>query len=82
MASSSSDSSIFSTESEASWEMTSEFDPKATYEACAPLHWDEEEWDFWAWLEDDKSLTDGSDSGSDDDDGDVSAVPPIKCRKF
>jgi hypothetical protein len=37
------------------------FDSKAAYEACAPLHWDAEEWDFWAWSEDDESLTDGED---------------------
>jgi hypothetical protein len=41
--------------------MTPEFDSKAAYEACAPLHWDAEEWDFWAWSEDDESLTDGED---------------------
>jgi hypothetical protein len=38
--------------------MTPEFDSKAAYEACAPLHWDAEEWDFWAWSEDDESQTD------------------------
>jgi hypothetical protein len=38
MASSSSDSFNLSIESEASREMSLEFDPKATYEACAPLH--------------------------------------------
>jgi hypothetical protein len=26
--------------------MTPEFDSKAAYKACAPLHWDAEEWDF------------------------------------
>jgi hypothetical protein len=46
MASSSSNSSNTSTESETSQEMTPEFDSKAAYEACAPLHWDAEEWDF------------------------------------
>jgi hypothetical protein len=51
MASSSSASSI----------ICAEFDPIATYEACAPLHWDAEEWDFQAWLEDDESLIDGED---------------------
>jgi hypothetical protein len=61
MASSSSDSSNPSTESETNREMTLEFDSKAAYEACAPLHWDAEEWDFWAWSEDDESLTDGED---------------------
>jgi hypothetical protein len=38
MASSSSDFSNSSTEYETSREMTPEFDSKATYEACAPLH--------------------------------------------
>jgi hypothetical protein len=38
MASSSSDSSNPSTESGISREMTPEFDFKAAYEACAPLH--------------------------------------------
>jgi hypothetical protein len=61
MASSSYDSSNSSTEPETSWEMTPEFDSKAAYEACAPLHRDAEEWDFWAWSEDDESLTDGED---------------------
>jgi hypothetical protein len=61
MVSSSSDFSNSSTESETSWEMTPEFNSKAAYEACAPLHWDVEEWDFWAWSEDDESLTDGED---------------------
>jgi hypothetical protein len=80
MASSSSDSSNPSIESESSREMTPEFDSKATYEACAPLHWDVEEWDFWAWSYDDKSLTDGEDLQflldeeleDEDDDDDVS----------
>jgi hypothetical protein len=75
MASSSSDSSNPSTESETSREMTPEFDSKAAYEACAPLHWDTEEWDFWAWSEDDESLTDGEDlqfllDGELEDEGD------------
>jgi hypothetical protein len=61
MASSFSDSSNLSIESEASREMSPELDPKATYKACAPLHWDAKEWDFWVWSEDDKSLTDGED---------------------
>jgi hypothetical protein len=80
MASSSSDSSNFSIVSETSREMTPEFDPMAAYEACAPLHWDAEEWNFWAWSEDDESLTDGDDlkfllNGEledEDDDDDVS----------
>jgi hypothetical protein len=61
MASSSSASSGISIESETTREMTSEFDPTAAYEAYAPLHWDAEEWDFQAWLEDDESLTDDED---------------------
>jgi hypothetical protein len=61
MASSSSDSSNLSIESRASREMSPEFDPKAAYEACAPLHWDAKEWDFWVWSEDHESLTDGED---------------------
>jgi hypothetical protein len=60
--------------------MTPEFNSKAAYEACAPLHWDAEEWDLWAWLEDDESLTDGEDLQflldgelkDEDDDDDVS----------
>jgi hypothetical protein len=46
MASSSSASFVISFESEMTQEMTPEFDPIAAYEACAPLHWDAEEWDF------------------------------------
>jgi hypothetical protein len=61
MASSSSNSFNSSTASESSWEMTPEFDSEAAHEACAPLHWDAEEWDFRAWLEDDESLADGED---------------------
>jgi hypothetical protein len=61
MASSSSNSFNSSTASESSWEMTPEFDSRAAHEACAPLHWDVEEWDFRSWLEDDESLTDGED---------------------
>jgi hypothetical protein len=61
MASSSSNSFNSSTASESSWEMTPELDSGAAHEACAPLHWDAEEWDFWAWLEDDESLTGGED---------------------
>jgi hypothetical protein len=80
MACSSSDFSNSSIESETSREMTPEFDSKAAYEACAPLHWDAEEWDFWAWTEDDESLTDGEDLQfpldaeleDEDDDDDVS----------
>jgi hypothetical protein len=41
--------------------MTPEFDSGAAHEACSPLHWDAEEWDFRAWSEDDESLTDGED---------------------
>jgi hypothetical protein len=61
MASSSSNSFNSSTAFESSREMTPEFDSEAAHEACAPLHWDGEEWDFRAWSEDDKSLTDGED---------------------
>jgi hypothetical protein len=80
MASSTFDSSSISIESEASWEMSPEFNPKAAYEACAPLHWDAKEWDFWVWSEDDESLTDSDDLQflldgeleDEDDDNDVS----------
>jgi hypothetical protein len=41
--------------------MTLEFNSKAAYEVCAPLHWNAKEWDLWAWSEDDESLTDGED---------------------
>jgi hypothetical protein len=41
--------------------MTPEFDSEAAHEACAPQHWDAEQWDFRAWSEDDESLTDGKD---------------------
>jgi hypothetical protein len=41
--------------------MTPEFDSEAAHGAYAPLHWNAEEWDFRAWLEDDESLTDGKD---------------------
>jgi hypothetical protein len=41
--------------------MTPEFDSGAAHEACAPLHWDAQEWDFWAWSKDDESLIDGED---------------------
>jgi hypothetical protein len=61
MASSSSNSFNSSTASECSREMTLEFDSGAAHEACAPLHWDAEELDFWAWSEDDESLTNGED---------------------
>jgi hypothetical protein len=61
MASTSSDSSNSSTVPKTSWEMTPVFESKAAYEACTPLHWDAGVWDFWAWSEDDESLTDGED---------------------
>jgi hypothetical protein len=61
MASSSSASSVISYESESSREPTPEYDPIATYEVRAPLHWDAEEWDFRSQSEDDESLTDGED---------------------
>jgi hypothetical protein len=41
--------------------MTPKFDSEAALEACTPLHWDAEEWDFRAWSEDDESLTNGKD---------------------
>jgi hypothetical protein len=80
MASSSSDTSNSSIESETSQEMTPEFDSKVAYGACAPLHPDVEECDFWAWSEDDESLTDDEDLQflfdgeleDEDDDDDVS----------
>jgi hypothetical protein len=61
MASSSSNSFNSSTAFGSSREMTPEFDSEAAHEACTPLHWDAEEWDFRAWSEDDESLTDGED---------------------
>jgi hypothetical protein len=61
MASSSSASSIISFESESTREATPEYDPITAYEACAPLHWDAEEWNFQTWSEDDESLSDGED---------------------
>jgi hypothetical protein len=61
MASSSSASSAISFESESTREATLEYDPITAYEAYAPLHWDEKEWDFQTWSEDDESLTDGED---------------------
>jgi hypothetical protein len=61
MAYSSSASSVISYESESSREPTPEYDPIATYEVRAPLHWDAEEWDFRSQSEDDESLTDGED---------------------
>jgi hypothetical protein len=61
MASSSSASSTISFEFESNQEATPEYDPIAAYEACAPLHWDAEKWDFQTWSEDDESLTDGED---------------------
>jgi hypothetical protein len=61
MASSSSNSFNSFTASESSREMTPEFDSEAAHEACDPLHWDAEKWDFRAWSEDDESLIDGED---------------------
>jgi hypothetical protein len=79
MSSSSSTSSAISLESESTQETTLEYDPIAAYEACAPPHWDAEEWDFRTWSEDNESLTDGEDlqlllSGEldEDDEDDVS----------
>jgi hypothetical protein len=59
--SSSSASSAISFKSKSTREPTPEYDPIATYEVLAPLHWDAEEWDFQSWSEDDESLTDGED---------------------
>jgi hypothetical protein len=61
MTSSSSNSFNSFAASESSREMTPKFNSEATHEACAPLHWDAEEWVFRAWSEDDESLTDGED---------------------
>jgi hypothetical protein len=61
MASSSSASSAISFESESTREATPEYDPIVAYKACAPLHWDADEWDFQTWSEDDESLTNGED---------------------
>jgi hypothetical protein len=79
MASSSFAFSVISIDSETTREATPEFDPIAVYEACAPLHWDVEEWDFRTWSEDDESLTDGEDLQlllggelNEDDDNDMS----------
>jgi hypothetical protein len=38
--------SVTSPDSETSREVTPEFDPIASYEDLAPLHWDAEEWDY------------------------------------
>jgi hypothetical protein len=62
MASSSSASSGLSVQSSSSREPTPEYDPIAAYEALAPPHWDEADWDFSVWSEDDESLTDGEDN--------------------
>jgi hypothetical protein len=56
--SSSSIISITSPDSNTSREATLQFDPIASYEAHAPLHWDAEEWDYNTWSEDDEPLTD------------------------
>jgi hypothetical protein len=72
--------------------MTPEFDSRAAHEACAPLHWEAEEWDFRAWSEDDESLTDGEDlqfllngeledEDDDDDESWMGMTPPQKRRK-
>ncbi|KAK1691784.1 hypothetical protein QYE76_008481 [Lolium multiflorum] len=58
---SSSASSGLSFQSSPSREPTPEYDPTAAYEALAPPHWDEADWDFSVWSEDDESLTDGED---------------------
>jgi hypothetical protein len=59
--SSSSIISITSPDSNTSREATPEFDPIASYEDLAPLHWDAEEWDYSTWSEDDEPLTDDED---------------------
>jgi hypothetical protein len=53
--------SITSPDSNTSREATPEFDPIASYEDLAPLHWDAEEWDYNTWSEDDEPLTDDED---------------------
>jgi hypothetical protein len=62
MASSSSASSGLSFQSSSSREPTPEYDPIAAYEARAPLHWDEVDWDFANESEEDEPLTDGEDN--------------------
>jgi hypothetical protein len=52
---------ITSPDSNTSREATAEFDPIASYEDLAPLHWDAEEWDYSTWSEDDEPLTDDED---------------------
>ena len=42
-------------------EPTPEYNPAATYEALAPLHWDAEEFDFGIASEDDEPQTEGED---------------------
>ncbi|PVH47740.1 hypothetical protein PAHAL_4G136900 [Panicum hallii] len=59
--SSSSIISITSPDSNTSREVMPEFDPIASYEAHAPLHWDAGEWDYSTWSEDDEPLTDDED---------------------
>ena len=59
---SSSASSGLSFQSSSSREPTPEYDPIAAYEALAPPHWDEADWDFSVGSEDDESLTDGEDN--------------------
>jgi hypothetical protein len=77
----SSASSAISFESESTQEATPEYDPIAAYEACAPLHWDVGEWDFFSSEEEvDTSSTEedsvaggfllGGSSEDDDDDDD------------
>jgi hypothetical protein len=53
--------SVTSPDSETSREATPEFDPIASYEDLAPLHWDTEEWDYSTRSEDDEPLTDDED---------------------
>ena len=56
---SSSSSSGLSFQSYSSREPTPEYDPIAAYEALAPPHWDEADWDYSVGSEDDESSTDG-----------------------
>jgi hypothetical protein len=53
--------SITSPDSNTSREATPKFNPIASYEPLAPLHWDAEEWDYSTWSEDDEPLTNDED---------------------
>jgi hypothetical protein len=90
MASSSSDSSNLSIKSEARREMSLEFDPKAAYEASAPLHWDAKEWDFQFLLDgeledednDDDVSWEGHDSSLEEEDGDELTEEDLMAGSF